>query len=130
MLGKLVAGFGVAVLAAAVSLAAPPRKEKKAVHPEVGAAETCDGCHAEMTPEVVREWNMGKHGLYGVKCFICHGSTGKDFVRRAPKERCIACHAEMVASMTRPKLAGKDCFSCHEPHPLSSHLEGLHGGEK
>lgn len=130
MIGKGMAGIGVAVLAAAVALGAPPRRQKPAVHPQVDATESCEECHAGITPDVVKEWNLGKHGLHSVKCFVCHGSTGKDFVKRPPKERCVGCHAEEVASLARPKLAGKDCFSCHEPHPLSSHLPELRGGEK
>lgn len=115
----------LAVALVGVALAGPPGKTGKAAtrpaHPEVDAAEACDACHTDATPQVVAEWFAGKHGMNNVKCFVCHGSVGADFVLRAPAERCIGCHAEQVASLGHPALAGKDCFSCHPPHLLSPH---------
>lgn len=118
-----------ALLVVGVALAAPPGKARKAAakpaHPEVDPSETCDACHADATPQVVAEWFAGKHGMNNVKCFVCHGPVGTDFVRRAPAERCIGCHSERVASMEHPWMAGKDCFSCHPPHLLSPHRKPL-----
>lgn len=130
---SLIASLTAALAVAALAVAAPPRpaprgKGKSAApaavkppHPEVDATEACDSCHAEATPQVYQEWFAGKHGMNNVKCFVCHGSVGADFVRRAPEERCIGCHGEQVASMDHPVMAGKDCFSCHSPHFLSPH---------
>jgi len=113
------------VLLVGVALAGPPGKAGKAapkrVHPQVDPSEACDACHSDATPQVVAEWFAGKHGMNNVKCFVCHGSVGADFVLRAPAQRCIGCHAEEVASLAHPTLAGKDCFSCHPPHLLSPH---------
>ncbi len=114
-----------AVLVVGVALAGPPSKTGKAApqraHPEVDLTEACDVCHSDATPQVVAEWFTGKHGMNNVKCFVCHGSAGADFVRRAPAQRCQGCHAEQVASLAHPTLVGKDCFSCHPPHLLSPH---------
>jgi len=114
-----------AVLVVGVALAGSPRKPGKAApqraHPQVDPTEACDVCHTDATPEVVAEWFAGKHGVNNVKCFVCHGSVGADFVLRAPASRCIGCHAEEVASLAHPTLTGKDCFSCHPPHLLSPH---------
>jgi len=127
---KVLVGLAVAALVAATALAGPAAKKRVKGHPEVDVAEACDTCHADVTPEVVDNWYLSKHGVNNVKCFVCHGSVGKDFVRRAPIDRCVGCHAEEVASMAQPGLAKKDCFSCHPAHTLSPHLAELRGGEK
>lgn len=91
-------------------------------HPDVGTPtdpDACLSCHAEATPEVVREWEGGSHGLVLVKCFVCHGSTGKDFAREPALERCRGCHAEEVASVSRKGKAQR-CFACHAPHALAT----------
>ena len=96
-------------------------------HPEVEGAWTpdaCDVCHNEVTPRVVAAWTAGKHGTNNVKCFVCHGSTGQDFVAK-PEDagRCVGCHADHVASMDRPAMEGLRCASCHPAHILNPHLE-------
>ncbi len=137
-----IASLTVVLGMAALAAAAPQRPAAKGrgktaapavvkpAHPEVDPAEACDACHAEVTPQVHQEWFAGRHGMNNVKCFVCHGSVGADFVRRAPVERCIGCHGEQVASMAHPVMAGKDCFSCHPPHLLSPHrlARGVTGG--
>ena len=32
-------------------------------HMEVEATDTCDGCHAEITPEIHQQWFESKHGM-------------------------------------------------------------------
>lgn len=96
-------------------------------HPRIDASRTadaCESCHAEATPEAVTRWESGKHGLVLVKCFVCHGSTGKDFALRPAAARCAGCHPDQVAAVVPAKAAGKQargtgCFSCHEPHSLA-----------
>jgi hypothetical protein len=92
-------------------------------HPAAGDPadpDACLSCHAEKTPAVVKEWEGGPHGLVLVKCFVCHGSTGKDFAARPqPAQRCQGCHSAEVASVTAPSGKAQGCFACHAPHALS-----------
>jgi hypothetical protein len=119
-----------AVLAAAAPLgAAPPSKAaKSAPHPAVDAAESCEACHAELTPKPYQLWFEGRHGLMGVKCVVCHGSVGPGFTRKPKADRCGGCHGEKAAAMSTPFFKGKSCFTCHDPHALNPHAAA--GGEK
>ncbi|MFN2239590.1 MAG: multiheme c-type cytochrome [Thermoanaerobaculia bacterium] len=99
-----------------------------AEHPEVDTSFGCVDCHADTHPEVVKAWNAGPHGLNNVLCFMCHGSIGEDFTMRPASGRCISCHGEQVATMSKPMMQGKDCFTCHAPHALNPHAVA-HGGE-
>ena len=99
-------------------------------HPETEPGKTCDDCHKEDTPEAYKAWQGSLHGLNGVKCFVCHGSTGKDFVKRPSSQRCRGCHAAEVAQLATPKLQGKRCDSCHPGHelkPKDRTLKSPHG---
>jgi formate-dependent nitrite reductase cytochrome c552 subunit len=103
------------------ALLASPAAAAAAGHPVVDAPadpDACLSCHGEATPAIVKEWEDGEHGLMLVKCFVCHGSTGKDFMRRAAAGRCAACHPDAAASVTPPKGKAQDCFACHAPHGL------------
>jgi hypothetical protein len=116
-------------LVLALALAAAPATARVG-HPPVragDAAEACEACHAKTTPAVVQEWAAGRHGLLLVKCFVCHGSTGKDFALRVGADRCAGCHPAEVASSAAilPAKAGRGaggagCFSCHSPHSLAA----------
>jgi hypothetical protein len=96
-------------------------------HPAVenGSADACQACHAQATPDVVKQWEAGRHGLLLVKCFVCHGSTGKDFVARPQAAlRCRGCHAAEVASVTSRSGKAQGCFECHAPHALEPRSKG------
>lgn len=110
----LVAG---ALLVAAFGLATDAADR----HPDVDVTITCDDCHREMTPKIVDDWFAGAHGRNGVKCFVCHGTTGDDFVRTPHALRCVGCHAEQVPDDTESTTAR--CFSCHPGHLLSPHVK-------
>jgi hypothetical protein len=88
------------------------------------AGEACEACHARETPEVVKQWEAGPHGLVLVKCFVCHGSTGKDFRARGTAASCDGCHPAEAARVVPAKAARRHplatrCFSCHDPHSLA-----------
>jgi hypothetical protein len=103
-------------------VAAAPAKARRANHPEVAreaATESCEDCHAGATPAVVEAWRASKHGLIMVKCFVCHGSTGKDFTLAPASQRCDGCHPAAVASVTPKKGGPRSCFDCHASHSLS-----------
>lgn len=111
------------VLALPTSAAAPGRRAGKPSHPDVAAqqgVQACDECHRQATPEVVREWDESRHGTALVKCMVCHGSTGKDFTLVATSDRCRACHADEVASVTPARGKPAICFACHAPHRLAA----------
>jgi predicted CXXCH cytochrome family protein len=104
-------------------LAAAP---KKASHPDAGpnpAPDACETCHADATPDAVKAWEGSAHGLTLVKCFVCHGSTGKDFTRAPGPQRCQGCHADEVAAVAPAKgqkAPAGGCFACHAPHALTA----------
>ena len=99
-----------------------------AAHPDVGenpSPDACESCHLDATPEVESAWEEGRHGLLLVRCVVCHGSTGKDFVRTPAPGRCAGCHAAEVASLAPAKGAKRkgpppSCFACHDPHRLTA----------
>ena len=95
-------------------------------HPEVEGANTvdaCEVCHVDVSPKVVAEWHAGRHGANNVKCFICHGSTGEDFLAKpSDPMRCVGCHADQVADFDANENA-PSCMSCHSPHLLSPHIK-------
>jgi hypothetical protein len=122
----LVLPLGTALLTQA-SCAGPGRSRPqaatvRAVHPDMGDAEdggACETCHARVTPAVASEWAGGPHGLNLVKCFVCHGSTGSEFVGKPATDGCAGCHAAQVTAVSaRPEVQG--CFSCHAPHGLAA----------
>lgn len=117
--------FRAAVLTAALSLALHVEAADR--HPDVGGdpGVSCEECHAEATPRVTSEWQEGKHGLLLVRCLVCHGSRGADFVVRPAAGRCEGCHPAEAAPV--PPAKGKrkaapppDCFACHAPHGLAA----------
>ena len=94
-------------------------------HPELDAADArmeCQVCHADMTPDVVNEWYSGPHGRFNVKCFVCHGTLDDNFRSAPGDDFCRSCHDDQVKSMSKPLMAGNNCFSCHPPHLLVPHL--------
>ena len=93
------------------------------------AAESCEECHAQLTPKPYRLWFDGRHGLMGVKCVVCHGSVGSGFTKRPKADGCGGCHGEKAAAMAAPFFKGKSCFSCHHPHALNPHAAAS-GGAK
>lgn len=112
-----------AALLLALLLSATPAA-KRTGHPDVGetgSPDACLACHAEATPQVVKQWEEGRHGLGLVKCFVCHGSVGKDFTRAPGIGRCEGCHPAEFASLAAARRAGpKACFDCHSPHALGA----------
>jgi hypothetical protein len=109
------------LLPLAVLLAAATASESRP-HPAVrDGTATCVSCHATRTPAIVAEWESGRHGLLLVQCFVCHGSTGKDFTAHpAGGRRCEGCHADQVSSVAAPKGKAQSCFACHAPHTLAA----------
>ncbi len=93
---------------------------KPRLHPDTGGDQDCASCHAQASPGVVKAWEDSRHGVALVKCLVCHGSTGKDFVRKPGAERCRGCHGAEVDSIRALSAKGVGCFTCHAPHSLSA----------
>lgn len=99
-----------------------PMPRRGAAHPSVDRAETCDGCHATVTPAVTAAWKRSRHAETGVTCSACHGLPGADFVPRPAASVCESCHREETSTVAAdPGSAGKSCFTCHPPHALGPH---------
>ena len=113
----------------AASEALPEAVSAAVEHIEVDPGDTCDGCHAEMTPEVYQGWYAGKHGINNVKCFVCHGPVGEGFVAEPSRETCESCHFDQTEALVGTDFADQSCFSCHPSHTLSPHLNPAEGGE-
>ncbi|MCL4490324.1 MAG: hypothetical protein M1510_00230 [Nitrospirae bacterium] len=96
-------------------------KEKK--HIKTSEDQECSECHGAQ----MQAWQEGKHGLMGVKCLVCHGSTDKNFVPKPDIYRCRGCHGEKVEDVEK-KLPPKarDCFLCHDAHSVTArfHMKG------
>lgn len=106
---------------AASRVPADERADALTEHPVVkNALDTCQTCHSGSHPEVVDAWTQGAHGLNLVQCFVCHGSTEENFISRPEARRCDGCHAEQLASVTSARGTPQSCFSCHDPHQLST----------
>ncbi|OQY26322.1 MAG: hypothetical protein B6244_13940 [Candidatus Cloacimonetes bacterium 4572_55] len=80
---------------------------------------SCKECHADMTPDIVDEWDKGMHGQVNIGCFVCHGDGEVEFYPQPTTERCIGCHSSYEASYE--KLEVSSCFSCHQGHTLEFH---------
>ncbi len=73
-------------------------------------AKECIGCHKELSPAFVHEWQISTHAKKGVDCYSCHRAEKSDpdamdhngftiAVLVTPRD-CGRCHAKEVAEMT------------------------------
>ncbi|MBA3003106.1 MAG: hypothetical protein FP813_04545 [Desulfurivibrio sp.] len=85
-------------------------------HPATPENQECGECHADQE----KVWFDGKHGLMGVKCIVCHGSTDKNFTASPGLGACRGCHAQQVSQALKAKgKEEKRCFPCHDPHAVT-----------
>jgi predicted CXXCH cytochrome family protein len=97
------------------SVATPhPQKGKKTFKLAQQVPALCLTCHNAFDKSVVHA--PVKEG----SCTTCHDPHGSDeakLLNAAPKELCLACHAEKAESKHPhgPVSAG-DCLACHDPH--------------
>ena len=90
--------------------------EKPKAHIVTSVDQECSECHADQATV----WFASKHGLMGVKCVVCHGSTDNTFLRQPGLPQCRGCHGEEVEQVRRKvQPAEKTCFPCHDHHSLS-----------
>ncbi len=120
--------FGTVLFGLLLSMSSPgagapqPGSPARPGHPAVNPAESCEGCHARVTPAVHSSWAASRHAGAGIGCVACHGAPSADFKPRPGASICATCHADQAAGLS-PDLpvAGRTCFSCHPPHALSPH---------
>ena len=83
----------------------------------------CLNCHSIMTPDLVDQWKESKHALDNVKCNVCHGEkTSENFIAKPHKERCRACHADQVKTLSESNMSSIACGNCHSVHLFSSKI--------
>ena len=76
------------------------------------AASSCVDCHKNITPNIVTDWQLSKHGQAGFDCSVCHGdlhtsATDVAKVQIPTPDTCAACHEARV----KQYKAGKHAFA-------------------
>lgn len=96
---------------------------KEKTHMKTSGDQECYECHGAQ----MQVWQDGKHGLMGVKCVVCHGSTDKNFTPKPDIYKCRGCHSEKVADVEKKLFPiQKTCFLCHDAHSVATkfHTKG------
>lgn len=93
--------------------------EKGEKHSEVDFSLSCVECHQEVTPEITKDWQAGKHGIFKVGCFVCHGDGQERFSTKPTTESCVMCHSDYESDLSNTKAT--NCFDCHNGHKLKFH---------
>ncbi len=73
-------------------------------------AQVCIDCHKQLTPHIVKDWELSKHKANGIGCPECHGSEHKSAgdvakTKIPTPETCGQCHADRVAQFKKGKHA-------------------------
>jgi hydroxylamine dehydrogenase len=82
------------------------------INPSAGFAAACVDCHKNVTPNIVSDWQLSKHGQAGLDCAMCHGDrhTSANDVAKAQiptPDACATCHDTQVKQYN----AGKHAFA-------------------
>ena len=105
------------------------------------AAPTCVDCHKSVTPNIVTDWEISKHGQIGLDCSVCHGSQHNSpdnvaDVQIPTPDTCAACHAAQVEQYKAGKhalawAAMKAMPTMHwQPSALTEGMKGCGGCHK
>jgi len=102
--------------------------------------QACVRCHTNVTPRIVSDWQLSRHGQNEVNCSVCHGDhhmSEQDVAKAVvpTQDTCIMCHeiqgeqfkagkhpaawAAVKAMPTAPVEGRKGCGGCHSPHLFS-----------
>jgi hypothetical protein len=109
--------------------------------PTLVVSETCTECHFEVTPNIVTDWQLSKHGQNEIDCSVCHGDvhTSYDDVSEVLipiPGTCAQCHSEQVSQFTAGKhalgwAAMKALPTTHwQPMALTEGMKGCGGCHK
>jgi hydroxylamine dehydrogenase len=105
------------------------------------SAQVCVGCHKNVTPGIVADWQLSKHSQNGIECSTCHGEGHKS-AHDATKaqiptaDTCGQCHAERVEQFKAGKhalawAAMKAMPTIHwQPMALTEGMKGCGGCHK
>ncbi len=74
------------------------------------SAQVCVDCHEKVTPNIVSDWQLSKHGQTGISCTSCHGDqhqSAQDVakVNIPTPDTCAMCHATQVKQFKSGKHA-------------------------
>ncbi|MCP4400398.1 MAG: cytochrome C [bacterium] len=105
------------------------------------AAQECLECHKEVTPNIVSDWELSKHGEIGLPCSTCHGDqhqTADDIanVEMPTAETCGKCHQTRLEEFKGGKhalawTAMKAMPTAHwQPMELMGGMKGCGGCHK
>ncbi len=112
------------------------------ISPVAGLAQaTCVDCHKSITPNIVTDWEISKHGQAGMDCAVCHGSkhdspSNVADVQIPSPDTCAACHATRVEQYKAGKhalawAAMKAMPTMHwQPATLTEGMKGCGGCHK
>jgi hydroxylamine dehydrogenase len=113
-----------------------------AMMPAAGvAASACVDCHKTITPNIVTDWQLSKHGQAGFDCATCHGEEHKSATDTAKvqiptPDTCAVCHPDQVAQYKAGKhslawAAMKAMPTLHyQPAILTQGMKGCGGCHK
>ena len=104
-------------------------------------AQECVVCHKAVTPNIVSDWQLSKHGQNGIDCSMCHGDEHKSpqdvaKVRIPTPETCAGCHEMRVEQYKKGKhalawAAMKAMPTAHwQPMALMEGMKGCGGCHK
>jgi hydroxylamine dehydrogenase len=104
-------------------------------------AQNCVVCHKGVTPSIVSDWQLSKHGQNGIDCFMCHGDEHKSpqdvaKVKIPTPETCAGCHEMRVEQYKKGKhalawAAMKAMPTAHwQPMALMEGMKGCGGCHK
>ncbi len=74
------------------------------------SAQECVNCHKSVTPNIVTDWQLSKHGQNDISCLICHGGEHNSaenvaMVKIPTPEKCAFCHDSRVQEFKQGKHA-------------------------
>ncbi|MFH0777582.1 MAG: multiheme c-type cytochrome [Candidatus Eisenbacteria bacterium] len=80
------------------------------VLPSLATGAGCPDCHKKITPSIVSDWQLSKHGQNDISCSVCHGeehSSAADVakVRIPTPATCADCHEDKVEQFKSGKHA-------------------------
>ena len=74
------------------------------------SAQVCVDCHKNITPNIVSDWQLSKHGQNKIECTVCHGNQHQsaqdvEKVQIPTPDTCAMCHATQVQQFKSGKHA-------------------------
>jgi hypothetical protein len=74
--------------------AAPAAAAAMDVNAIINSRESCEECHARVTPRLYQEHAEGEHGRIGVVCADCHGTDHRNMPTATARFACEQCHPD------------------------------------